>query len=228
MIKLVDKLDRTESTELPAPSNYKEIKPILKTFDNKVQRFWEDVFGEDNTSEDSCFTDEEIISEIFERNESDFKFDINIADKAIQEELANFDNENWNELNETQKLEVIDDFISILCEKMGGEEKPRLFLFENDENICGAYNNQTNILELNRNILDKPKEVINTIAHETRHAYQYQRACIGETREDVLYAINFLNYVEPIQFEGNYVNFNEYQNQLIEAEARAFAKQFSN
>ncbi len=228
MIKFVDKLDRTESTELPAPSNYKEIKPILKTFDNKVQRFWEDVFGEDNTSEDSCFTDEEIISEIFERNESDFKFDINIADKAIQEELANFDNENWNELNETQKLEVIDDFISILCEKMGGEEKPRLFLFENDENICGAYNNQTNILELNRNILDKPKEVINTIAHETRHAYQYQRACIGETREDVLYAINFLNYVEPIQFEGNYVNFNEYQNQLIEAEARAFAKQFSN
>lgn len=228
MIKFVDKLDRTESTELPAPSNYKEIKPILKTSDNKVQRFWEDVFGEDNTSEDSCFTDEEIISEIFERNESDFKFDINIADKAIQEELANFDNENWNELNETQKLEVIDDFISILCEKMGGEEKPRLFLFENDENICGAYNNQTNILELNRNILDKPKEVINTIAHETRHAYQYQRACIGETREDVLYAINFLNYVEPIQFEGNYVNFNEYQNQLIEAEARAFAKQFSN
>ena len=228
MIKFVDKLDRTESTELPAPSNYKEIKPILKTSDNKVQRFWEDVFGEDNTSEDSCFTDEEIISEIFERNESDFKFDINIADKAIQEELANFDNENWNELNETQKLEVIDDFISILCEKMGGEENPRLFLFENDENICGAYNNQTNILELNRNILDKPKEVINTIAHETRHAYQYQRACIGETREDVLYAINFLNYVEPIQFEGNYVNFNEYQNQLIEAEARAFAKQFSN
>lgn len=228
MIKFVDKLDRTESTELPAPSNYKEIKPILKTSDNKVQRFWEDVFGEDNTSEDSCFTDEEIISEIFERNESDFKFDINIADKAIQEELANFDNENWNELNETQKLEVIDDFISILCEKMGVEEKPRLFLFENDENICGAYNNQTNTLELNRNILDKPKEVINTIAHETRHAYQYQRACTGETREDVLYAINFLNYVEPIQFEGNYVNFNEYQNQLIEAEARAFAKQFSN
>ena len=85
MIKFVDKLDRTESTELPAPSNYKEIKPILKTFDNKVQRFWEDVFGEDNTSEDSCFTDEEIISEIFERNESDFKFDINIADKAIQQ-----------------------------------------------------------------------------------------------------------------------------------------------
>ena len=111
---------------------------------------------------------------------------------------------------------------------MGVEEKPRLFLFENDENICGAYNNQTNTLELNRNILDKPKEVINTIAHETRHAYQYQRACTGETREDVLYAINFLNYVEPIQFEGNYVNFNEYQNQLIEAEARAFAKQFSN
>lgn len=58
--------------------------------------------------------------------------------------------------------------------------------------------------------------------------YQYQRACIGETRDDVLYAINFLNYIEPEQVDGHYVNFNEYQNQLLEAEARAFAKMFSN
>lgn len=79
-------------------------------------------------------------------------------------------------------------------------------------------------MELNRNILNNPKEV----AHEARHVYQYQRACIGETRDDVLYAINFLNYIEPVQVDGKYVNFNDYQNQLLEAEARAFAKMFSN
>lgn len=148
--------------------------------------------------------------------------------KTTQEQIARFDVENWNELDESQKIEVIDNFISHLCEKMGIEEPPRLVLFEDEENVCGAYNHQTNTMELNRNILNNPKEVLNTVAHEARHAYQYQRACIGETREDVLYAINFLNYIEPVQIDGKYVNFNEYQNQLIEAEARAFAKMFTS
>ena len=100
-------------------------------------------------------------------------------------------------------------------------------MFEDDENRCGAFNFQTNTLELNRNILSNPQEVVDTVAHEVRHGYQYQRACIGETRVDVLYAINFLNYVNPVQIDGKYVNFNEYQNQLIEAEERAFAKLFT-
>lgn len=42
----------------------------------------------------------------------------------------------------------------------------------------------------------------------------------------MLYAINFLNYIEPILIGDKYVDFNEYQNQLLEAEARAFAKNF--
>lgn len=228
MIRFADKLDKTESSELPDLSNYKEIKPILKTTDDKVQSFWNDVFGEEESSDDIFLTDEEIISEVFERKESDFQFDFDIADKSIQEQLEKFDSENWNNLDESQKVEVVEEFMALLCEKLGIEEQPRLVLFEDDENLCGAYNNQTNTMELNRNILNNPKEVINTVAHEARHAYQYQRACIGETREDVLYAINFLNYIEPIQVDGKYVNFNEYQNQLLEAEARAFAKMFNN
>lgn len=228
MIRFADKLDKTESSELPNLSNYKEIKPILKTTDDKVQSFWEDVFGEEDSSDDIFLTDEEIISEVFERKESDFQFDFDIADKSIQEQLEKFDTENWNNLDESQKVEVVEEFMALLCEKLGIEEQPRLVLFEDDENLCGAYNHQTNTMELNRNILNNPKEVVNTVAHEARHAYQYQRACIGETRDDVLYAINFLNYIEPIQVDGKYVNFNEYQNQLLEAEARAFAKMFNN
>lgn len=226
MIRFADRLDKFENTELTGLSNYREIKPILKTINDRVQNYWDRVFGEEEITEDIFLTDEEIISAIFERSESDFKFGIDANDGVIQEKLTEFDFEKWNNFDETQKLEVIDDFISVLCEKVGVEEQPRLFLFEDDENFCGAYNNQSNILELNRNILDNPKEVVNTIAHETRHAYQYQRACIGETQEDVLYAINFLNYIEPIQIDGYYANFNEYQGQLIEVEARAFAKMF--
>ena len=227
MIRFTDKVDRTESAELPDLSHYKEIKPILKISDEKVQSFWDDVFGEDDSTEDFCFTEDEIISEVFERYEEDFEFDFDVSEDSLQDILSKFDEENWNTFDESEKLAVIEEFKNLLCEKLGIEYKPTIFLFEDDKNHCGAFNHQTNTLELNRNILDNPQQVVNTVAHEVRHGYQYERACIGETRTDILYAINFLNYVKPTQIDGKYVNFNEYQNQLIEAEARAFAKLFS-
>lgn len=227
MIRFIDNTEKKEYSELPYLSNYKEIKPILKTTDEKVYSFWDDVFGEDDLSEDFCFSEEEIISEVFERYEDDFEFDFNVSEVSTQEALTEFSEENWNTFDEAEKINAVDEFKNLLCDKLGVDQKPTIALFEDDENRCGAFNFQTNTLELNRNILSNPQEVVDTVAHEVRHGYQYQRACIGETRVDVLYAINFLNYVNPVQIDGKYVNFNEYQNQLIEAEARAFAKLFT-
>ena len=226
MIHFSEKLGESKTYELPLMKNFKDIRSSNTSATDEVKEYWDSVFSEVTPSDDILFTDEEIISEVFERSESDFKFDFDIDDEITQEQIAKFDVENWNKLDESQKVEVIEDLISHLCEKMGIEEKPNLVFFEDNENVCGAYNNQTNTMELNRNILNNPNEVLNTVAHEARHAYQYQRACIGETREDVLYAINFLNYIEPILIGDKYVNYNEYQNQLLEAEARAFAKNF--
>lgn len=227
MIRFADRMDRTESAELPDLSNYREIKPILKISDEKVQSFWDEVFEEDGLVEDFCFTEDEIIKEVFERYEEDFEFDFDVSDDSIQEVLSKFDEENWNSFDESEKLKIIDEFKNLLCEKLNIEYKPTISLFEDEKNHCGAFNHQANTLELNRNILDNPQQVVNTVAHEVRHSYQFERACIGETRMDALYAINYLNYVKPIQIDGKYVNFNEYQNQLIEAEARAFAKKFA-
>lgn len=81
MIRFTEKLDKTESAELPEVSDYKEIHPILKTTDDKVQNFWDDMFGEEESSDDISLTDEEIISEVFERSESDFTFDFDVTEK---------------------------------------------------------------------------------------------------------------------------------------------------
>ena len=49
MIRFADKLDNTESTELPDLSNYKEIKPVLKTTDDKVMHdFLFDIINHEN------------------------------------------------------------------------------------------------------------------------------------------------------------------------------------
>ena len=92
---------------------------------------------------------------------------------------------------------------------------------------CGAYLPGANVIEINRNTLADPKEVVDTVAHEARHAYQHQRAVLQETKQDILYRINFENYISPIPLaDGKYLFFTDYQDQLVEAEARAFANIF--
>ena len=39
---------------------------------------------------------------------------------------------------------------------------------------------------------------------------------------DLLYVYNFTHYISPYVDEDGYLNFIDYQDQLIEAEARAF------
>ena len=38
----------------------------------------------------------------------------------------------------------------------------------------------------------------------------------------MLYVINFRKYVSPIEYDGKWILFDEYEGQLVEAEARAF------
>ena len=62
-----------------------------------------------------------------------------------------------------------------------------------------------------------------------RHAYQHQRATHQETLLDKLYQLNFENYISPVPLaDGKYLFFTDYQDQLVEAEARAFANIFTD
>ena len=52
---------------------------------------------------------------------------------------------------------------------------------------------------------------------------------LQETWQDTLYKLNFENYISPISLaDGKYLFFTDYQDQLVEAEARAFANIFTN
>ena len=65
---------------------------------------------------------------------------------------------------------------------------------------------------------------MNTVAHEMRHAYQWERSRNPERPEDILYLYNFDNYISPVPLgNGKYLFVVDYMNQYIEAEARAFA-----
>lgn len=229
MIKFGETIEEQSGKELPPLLTYKDIAPKSRLSIAESKQFWNTLFCEKGEAQHVEPVDEEwFLSEIFGRDESDFTFDFNVHDESIQSCLMRFDDTHWNSLTEAQKRDLICEFGETLARKLGLEEVPEIDFVKKAELSCGSFKQRYNSIEINTNIFCDPKEVIDTVAHEMRHAYQYQRANILETREDLLYKANFDNYVSPIPLgDGKYLFFIDYQDQLVEAEARAFAKLFS-
>lgn len=205
---------------------FKEIKSDSPADKEKCFEFVKNLFSKESENSDSL--EEQLLNDIYDRFEDEFKFDEKSETDKVKDSLEKFYSDDWEHLSEEEKLCCLDKFADELAESLGLDEKPYISFYEADENDCGSYNSYNNTISINKSLLNDPKELVDTLAHETRHAYQYQRANIGETYTDKLYKVNFDNYVVPQMFEGNYVNFNDYYNQFVEAEARAYAKVFRN
>lgn len=214
----------------------KEAKPELlsqheiNTTDNSktedAKKFWDDVFSvSDNQS--SFEVDEAVLlSEIFGRYEDEFDFDFEFDDE-LKELLHTFDSANWENIPDAEKRLLIEKLVAKISERLELNETPEIRYFEGSEGLCGAYCHADNTIEINANIFSSPREVVDTIAHESRHAYQHQKAMKPESWMDYLYKVNFDNYISPICLaDGKYLFFIDYQDQLVEAEARAFANLF--
>lgn len=228
MIKFEETSSEFSKDSIEKLKGFKEIKPE-KIFQKEVaDDFWNDVF--ENEMNES-YTLDVLFSNIFDYSEDDFDNDFDndfeISDD-ITETIDKIQGVEWNNLEETEKFDLVEDLSNKIGEKLGLDSQPEIIYYDGSDGDCGAYCFNRNELEINHNLLNDPSELVDTVAHELRHAYQHQRAENPVTRLDVLYGINFDNYVIPEIVDGNYVYFNEYQNQLVEAEARSFAKQFTN
>ena len=122
---------------------------------------------------------------------------------------------------------MVNEFSILLAEKLNIKNPPEVQFFSGPLDSCGSYNPNTNVISINRELFIDPGEIVDTIAHETWHAYQHQRALALENKQDLLYKLNFENYISPVPLgDGKYLFFPDYQDQLVEAEARAFASLF--
>lgn len=166
------------------------------------------------------------MKDILNRSEEEFSFNYDLSD--MRDILDKFDEENWTDLSENEQMDLVEQVVYRIAEILGLNEIPEVMYFEDDPSNCGCYYSGLNILGINVCELSDPKELINTVAHELRHAYQEQRALNPETEMDYKYLTNLRNYISPIFTEnGDYILFTDYQDQLVEAEARAFANLFS-
>ena len=113
---------------------------------------------------------------------------------------------------------MIKDYYNTLSEELELEDTPILLFGIAQPNLWGYFDDSKNKIFINLANIGNPSQISNTIAHELWHAHQYEVAKSGDSYISKLYSLNFDNYITPE------MDFWDYQDQLLEAEARAFAE----
>ena len=148
--------------------------------------------------------------------------------ERLDNSLTVFQPEQWQEMDLNQQKEAMTELAEYVQEVTGLENPPTIEFYNNPvDGDYGGYMASTNTLSVNEHMLYDSNEAADTVAHELWHAYQHERAMNPQSAKDYQYQYNFDHYISPKRdIFGRFVNFTEYQDQLVEAEARAFAEQF--
>lgn len=229
MIRFQDTVEKKDDSELLSSTGFQDIKPSGSMSTEEAMSFLDGLFSIDSDSQDMySVEDESLLAEIFGRYEDEFDFDFELDDE-VQLVLDRFDSDNLERLPDGERKVAIHDLAAVIGKKLGLEDNPDIQFYDGRDGSCGAYLPWSNTIEINRNTLFDSREVVDTVAHEMRHAYQHQRAQCPETIQDKMYQLNFENYISPVPLaDGKYLFFPDYQDQLVEAEARAFANIFTH
>lgn len=214
-------IDKTESVEIPE-NKFAEITAD-RTSIEETKTFWNRVFyGEiDEVSEESLW------DEIMYCDELDFDFSDVVTDDT-KEVLELFNSDNWENLDVDERYELITELVDSIGQGLGLENIPEIELVDREDNCSGYYSERGNYIGINVNYWDDYEDIVDTVAHEIRHAYQRFRTDKRENHQDEVYKFNFDHYISTdYDTEGNCIHFKEYYEQYIEAEARAYAKEFA-
>lgn len=150
--------------------------------------------------------------------------DLNEAgDGQLDSVLDSFQEDKWNDLSLEERKQSMTSLADYVANETGNRNPPDI-IFRDDMNDgeYGGYDPCTNTLEINENMLEDSSEAADTVAHEMWHAYQRQCTLDSNSEKGHEYQDEFDNYISPeFDFEG-------YQNQMVEVEARDYAQGFKN
>lgn len=154
---------------------------------------------------------------------STFNYDLDLPlfpihlDKCLQP----FKDENWTQLDEDEKWDAVLDLKEAIENDLYLTNDLGLAYYEGDNPMYyGSYLPQDCMIVINRNLLDRPEQLVKTLSHELRHAWQEALIRLPENEHDEfirLLDFNNENYIRP---EDNYL---AYRNQPMEIDAREYA-----
>ena len=144
------------------------------------------------------------------------------ADFTKEDVVKQFSEEKWAEMTDYEKRLMIEKMRDMVSDQLGLREKPGIRYYNSsDKNSgCGYYSDRSNTININEhymngNIKDPASEMLDTIAHELRHAYQYQNLGVDEVSR------SYINYVE---YKPRLGNWDAYYYQPCEVDARNYAE----
>ena len=191
----------------------------------KADDFWKNEFAHNEIEIDEK-TYSELLEKAFNCSEEDVSIDFHLDERIIQ--MLDSNGEKWNQMNNTERLDAMNDIASIVAEKIGLPQCPKVSISELGESTYGYYDKEREKIVINKAFLNDFKETLNTLMHELWHVFQHFRAEQGDDMKDALYQVGFENYIEPIPLPGGgFLFFWDYSHQFIEVEARVFANMFS-
>jgi hypothetical protein len=147
--------------------------------------------------------------------------DFNKGPEQLRSLLDGFQENNWSNMDLAGQKEQITGLFDYVNDVLALDNPPNMeYYYEPEQGNYGGYDPSTNTLSINEYMLHEADEAADTVAHELWHAYQHERASNPRSPKDYQYQYGFDNYIRP----GD--DFDGYQSQLVESEARAFADQF--
>jgi len=137
--------------------------------------------------------------------------------------LDSFQEDKWSDLSLDEQKQSMTDLANYVAADTGNKNPPEIVFREDmPDGSYGGYNSESNTMEINVNMLDDSIEAADTVAHEMWHAHQQQEALDLTSERGREYQEGFDNYISPeYDFEG-------YQNQMVESEARDYAQGFKD
>ena len=186
-------------------------------------KFWDKEFDKGiEDSMDDLF--EDLLSESFNRDEDEIPMSYDIPE-SVMDTLDKFSDSDWESLTQDEKMDLSEELLQNVGESLGLERIPGLdYSEEMDPETFGEYSYTENQIVFNQMLFSNPVELVKTLVHELRHAYQHERAGKLQTYTDAIYKVNFDNYIEPVNLpSGGSLFFMDYWNQYVEVDARAFS-----
>ena len=132
--------------------------------------------------------------------------------------LESFESSNWEKLSLDEKKYSMERLTVYNSEILSINHIPKIEYYNiDDDGDYGKFSKQENTLYINIHNIEDPYETIDTISHECRHCYQYERADKLVNERDYEFKNSFENYIYP---EDDYF---AYCSQLVEADAQKYA-----
>lgn len=220
---------RDQSSDVKSEVNY-DVRPFDASDTNPDQTENYEVLKEDDSEEvevpsddqyESLQENNDVMSRLSDGTDDPYTEEYFEDSEKMRDLVAPFKPETWEGLDLEERKEALINFQRFNNELLGLEPSPDIDFYNNEqEGDYGGFSSGDNAIHVNEYMLDDAEEALDTIAHESRHAYQQMHATDPQSARDFEFAENFDNYVSPEDdFEG-------YQAQIVEADARAYAARY--